>query len=104
MKSTCIINSNRGRYKYKLTPTGFTSLRLRLRRGMYVTYCIDRTNILAALSGSVSGVRVYVYYPETDKGQNFTFAVKLIPSGCLWIGCRHFNKSTTRLLRKWFTC
>ena len=97
MKSTCIINSNRGRYKYKLTPTGFTSLRL---RGICVTYSIDRTNIRAALSGSVS--IVYVYYHETDTGRHFD--VKLTPSGCLWIGCKHFNKTTTRLLRKWFTC
>lgn len=99
-ESECIITSNRGFFKYKLTRTGFAEF------GSYCVYQynIDRTNIALALSernGRCRNFRVDVWYVRDDGNQSTKFDTSLATNGHLSIGCRDFNKATTRLLKKW---
>lgn len=95
MKSERIITSNRGVFKYKLTHTGFVEFG-RNSVKPYSQYSIDRTNIALAFSEGF----VDAWYKGN---KNIKFAASLDTDGCLSIGCREFNKSTTRLLKKWFS-
>ena len=108
MQSECIITSNRGQYRYKLTRTGFVEF----GKNSVYQYNIDRTNIRLALSADDSAdddeTSVDVWY--VDDGGNkliksvasLSYDKSLDTDGHLRIGCRDFNKTTTRLLQKWF--
>ena len=99
MKSERIITSNRGQHRYKLTLTGFVEF----GKNSVHQYNIDRTNIALALSEETgdAGTSVDVWY-EGNKFRKFDASrVYLATNGHLNIGCRDFNKATTRLLKKW---
>ena len=108
MKSECIITSNRGQYRYKLTRTGFVEF----GKNSVYQYSIDRTNIVLALSADDARTSVDVWYDVwyVDDGNKFIkdgnrfikYGTSLDTDGHLRIGCRDFNKATTRLLQKWF--
>ena len=98
MKSECIITSNRGQYRYELTLTGFVEFG---KISVY-QYNIDRTNIARALSAGDDGTSVDVWYVRDAGNKSIEFDTSLDTDGHLSIGCRDFNKTTTRLLQKWF--
>ena len=93
MKSERIITSNRGRHTYKLTLTGFVEFGRNV-----LQYNIDRHNIALAFAGT----SVDVWCVRYDGSKSIKFDTSVDTNGRLSIGCRDFNKATTRLLLKWF--
>ena len=96
MKSERIITSNRGRHTYKLTLTGFVEFGRNV-----LQYNIDRHNIALAFAGT-SEVDVCVGCARYDGIKSIKCGTSVDTNGRLSIGCRDFNKATTRLLLKWF--
>ena len=90
------ITSNSGRYKYKLTPTEL--IELDKQQG----YTAQRT--MFAIAGPPlwdSQLRFVVFSNRSGRQFDFTYYYYKDSRGCLNIGCRRFNKTTTKKLLKW---
>lgn len=108
------ITSNRGRYHYKLTPTeligemnpngyGYILQVIEMMRLPRISACRGITTHYTFRSSSDDGLSVTCFYTNF-KNKNFVplpFCFRLDKKGRLHIGCREFNKTTTKKLLRW---
>lgn len=94
------ITSNRGRHHYKLTPTELIELPLK-GYGGYILPVTEMKRVgLPRHNGTTPIPEVTCIHSNNNIGCGF-FPYYLDAEGRLRIGCREFNKATTKKLLRW---
>ena len=94
-----IITSNQGRYKYQVRQASFEQTAGHFK---YATSREAIASIFRAQNGSaveLQWVKVFTY--SNRRSPLGLWDACIHHSGTLQIGCRHFNKTVTRFLKKW---
>ena len=92
------ITSNRGRYHYKLTPTELIEMRPKCGRGY--TLQVTEMKRVGLPPGTTPIPEVTCIHSNNNFGCG-SFPYYLDAEGRLRIGCREFNKATTKKLFRW---
>ena len=90
------ITSNRGRHHYRLTPTELIDL-----RRDYILQVTEMKRVGLPRASSNTPLPEVTCVRSNNKFDPCSFPYYLDAEGRLRIGCREFNKATTRKLLRW---